>query len=138
MKTIEVQCNCGAVKMRLRGEPIAQLYCHCDDCQAVHGAAYVPAAMYSTNATEVVSGEVLWWKRKTTLRASCRACGARLFSEPPGLGVRAIVAYLLPEGSFTPTFHMQCQHALLPVKDALPHFKGFPAMWGGSDEKVSW
>jgi hypothetical protein len=21
-----------------------QLYCHCDDCQSAHGAAYVPAA----------------------------------------------------------------------------------------------
>jgi hypothetical protein len=33
---------------------------------------------------------------------------------------------------------MQCQHALLPVKDALPHFKGFPAAMGGSDERMPW
>jgi hypothetical protein len=31
--TTPIQCLCGAVKMELTGEPIAQLYCHCDDCQ---------------------------------------------------------------------------------------------------------
>jgi hypothetical protein len=48
------------------------------------------------------------------------------------------IASLLPKGSFSPTFHIQCQHAVRPVRDDLPHFKGFPASFGGSDEKVTW
>ena len=41
-KTVLVQCRCGEVQLELTGDPTVQFYCHCDDCQAVHGAAYVP------------------------------------------------------------------------------------------------
>ena len=133
-----IQCHCGAVKMELAGDPVVCLYCHCDDCQAAHGGAYLPAAMYRTAQTRVVAGEPILWKRKTTARATCPACGTRIFAEPAGLGVRSITANLLPKGVFQPAFHVQCQHALLPVKDELPHFKDYPAMLGGSDDRVSW
>lgn len=135
---ITVQCLCGAVALELTGEPLAQLYCHCDDCQAVHTAAYVPAVMYRLSNTRLIRGELLLWKRMVTIRATCRACGTRVYSEPPEMGIRAILALLLPPGFFKPTFHIQCQYALLPVKDDLPHFKGFPAAFGGSDEQVPW
>ncbi len=36
----KVQCRCGAVAVEISAEPIVQFYCHCDDCQAVHGGAY--------------------------------------------------------------------------------------------------
>jgi hypothetical protein len=48
------------------------------------------------------------------------------------------MANLLPEGTFKPTFHIQCQHALRPVRDDLPHYKGYPAPFGGTDETVNW
>jgi hypothetical protein len=138
MTPILVRCACGAVAVELTGEPFACVYCHCDDCQAVHGAGYLPAAMYLFAQTRLVSGEPLLWKRKHTMRATCRDCGSRVFAEPPGQWIRSITASLLPPGLFQPTFHMQCQHALLPVKDALPHYKGYPALFGGSDEQVEW
>ena len=37
-----------------------------------------------------------------------------------------------------PEFHINCRYVVLPVKDDLPHFKGFPAKFGGSDETVDW
>jgi hypothetical protein len=138
MSTTEVQCPCGAVKLELTGAPLAHFYCHCDDCQAVHSAAYIPAVMYRVPQVRVVAGEPGLWKRKTTVRATCRECGTRVFAEPQGMGVRSIPASLLPPGLFQPTFHMQCQHAVLPVRDSLPHYKGFPAKFGGSDEQMPW
>lgn len=54
------------------------------------------------------------------------------------MGVRGVSAYLLPAGQFKPQMHIQCHEALVPVQDDLPHFKGFPAAFGGSDEKVAW
>ncbi len=39
---MNIQCRCGAVELELASEPIVQFFCHCDDCQAVHGAAYAP------------------------------------------------------------------------------------------------
>jgi hypothetical protein len=138
MTAITIQCPCGAITIELTGEPVACFYCHCDDCQAVHGAAYLPAALYRHEQTRVVAGQPLLWKRRTTARGTCGACGTRLFAEPPDLEIRSITGYLLPKGVFRPTFHVQCQHALLPVSDDLPHYKGFPAMFGGSDERVPW
>ena len=60
------------------------------------------------------------------------------YAEPSDASLRSVTAYLLPPGVFRPAFHMQCQHALLPVVDELPHYKGFPALFGGSDEQVDW
>lgn len=138
MSTVEIHCNCGEVRMRLHGEPLVQVYCHCDDCRAAHGGAYLPAAIYPYAAVEVVAGAPGLWRRKWTIRATCPTCGTRLFAEPPGQEVRSVPASLLPAGSFKPAWHIQCQHALLPVRDDLPHFKGFPAAFGGSDETVDW
>jgi hypothetical protein len=54
--TIRVQCRCGEVEIELTGEPLLQFYCPCDDCQAVHGAAYAPDSVYPSDAVTVVRG----------------------------------------------------------------------------------
>jgi hypothetical protein len=41
--TLEIGCNCRAVRVELTGALVAQVYCHCGDCQAVRGAGYVAA-----------------------------------------------------------------------------------------------
>jgi hypothetical protein len=133
-----ISCLCGDVRVELAGDPIAQCYCHCDDCQRAHMAAFVPVAIYPVHAVKVVSGDPVSWNVERTPRTSCARCGTRIFAEPPGVGIRGVMALLLPPGSFKPAFHMQCQHAVLPIRDDLPHFKGFPAAFGGSDEKVDW
>jgi hypothetical protein len=54
------------------------------------------------------------------------------------LGVRGVSGFLLPANMFKPDFHIHCQHAVVPVKDPLPHFKALPASFGGNDETVGW
>jgi len=134
----KVQCHCGAVQVEISGEPLVQLYCHCEDCQAAHGAAYVPISIYPAAAVNVTQGTLTWWTLKRTPRASCSACGTRIVNEPVGRGIRGVIGYLLPKGTFKPTLHIQCQGANLPVRDGLPHVKAFPAAFGGSDETVDW
>jgi hypothetical protein len=138
VSTLDIQCPCGHVGVELRGEPLAQIYCHCDDCQIAHGAAYVPAAIYPAAAVKVTRGEPITWTRRTTPRATCPRCGARIFASPPGDRIRGVTAYLLPEGRFKPSFHIYCQFARLPVKDDLPHYKTVPTRFGGSDETMEW
>jgi hypothetical protein len=133
-----IACPCGETRLALDGAPFVSLYCHCKDCQVVHGAAYLPAAMYHFAQTRIVAGSPLIWTRKHTQRASCGRCGCRLYAEPPGQWLRSIVATLLPPGLFQPAYHMNCDSALLPVRDRLPHYRGFPAALGGSDECVEW
>jgi hypothetical protein len=138
MTTINVLCRCGALAMAISGEPLAHLYCHCDDCQAVHGAAYVPAVLYRFEQTRLLSRAPTLWTLRHTTRATCPVCGTRFYAEPPGQWLRSVSATLLPPGTFRPTCHINCRYALLPVRDDLPHFAGFPAAFGGSDERVPW
>jgi hypothetical protein len=138
MATQDISCHCGGVKIRLTGDPVVHLYCHCGDCQRIAGAGCVPYAIYPSDAVEVVEGETRTWALKTNPRTRCAKCSTLLFGQPVGMGVRGISAYLLPPGQFRPQLHIQCQDALVPVKDDLPHFKAFPASFGGSDEKVAW
>lgn len=119
------------------GQPRAQFYCHCQDCQLVHGAAYVPVAFYLASALKIVRGEPGRWQLKTTPRRTCGACGTRMFAEPNDR-VRGVTATLLPAGLFQASFHMNCDSARLPVRDPLPHYRQLPAFMGGTDETVEW
>lgn len=135
---IEIQCQCGAVRIELYGVARAHYFCHCDDCQAVHGASYVPVALYYASAVRVTRGNPVRWTLRSTPRTWCRDCGTRLFAEVPHLGVRGVSGALLPRGTFKPAFHMHCQFVVRPIQDDLPHYKGFPASLGGSNEQVEW
>ena len=138
MSTLNIACHCGHVKIRLTGKPVVDLYCHCEDCQRITGAGCVPYAIYPQAAVEVTEGDTMRWALKTNPRTRCSHCGTYLFGMPEGMGIHGISAYLLPPGNFKPQMHIMCKDALLPVKDELPHFAGFPASFGGSDEKVAW
>jgi membrane protease YdiL (CAAX protease family) len=132
-----IQCSCGAVEMRLIGKPMMQYVCHCDDCQAVHGKAYA-CSLYPAAAVSVERGETDTFTLKTSPRTKCKRCGTYLFAEVPGYGVRGVNAAQFPEGMFSPEFHIQCRYATAPVEDNLPHYKGTPARFNGSDELMSW
>lgn len=129
---------CGEVKLSLDGDPIQQFYCHCDDCQAVHGAAYIGLALYTHESVKITQGRPEKWIYKTNPRSRCPNCGTMLFAEPLGAPFKGVKANLLPENMFKPSFHIQCQSAVLPVSDDLPHYKGFPKIFRGSDELINW
>jgi hypothetical protein len=137
-ETLTIQCRCGAVAVQVTGEPIVQMFCHCDDCQAVHGAAYVPESVYPADAVRVVRGEPSTWKLKRSPRYTCRDCGTRLFIDVLPLKLRGVNGWLLPPGTFQAAFHMQCKFAVRPVKDDLPHYASRPARFGGSEDVVDW
>ena len=97
-----------------------------------------PSSAYPADAVRVVRGDPTTWKLKRNPRYTCRDCGTRLFIDVLALGLRGVNGCLLPPGEFRPTFHMQCQFAVMPVQDGLPHFKSRPGRFGGSDELVNW
>src|SRR5215475_2324006 len=99
--TTLVRCRCGAVEMEISADPIAQFFCHCDDCQAVHGAAFVPESVYPASAVR---------------------------------GLRGVNGYLLPQERFHAQYHMQCQFAVRPLVDELPHYKSRAPQFGGPSD----
>ena len=135
---MRVNCRCGKIEIEVAAEPLAQFLCHCDDCQAVHGAAYVPESVYPADAVTIVTGEPASWTLKRNPRFFCRDCGTRLFIEVAAFNLRGLNGYLLPSESFRPQFHMQCQFAIRPVTDDLPHYRSRPPQFGGTDERVDW
>lgn len=116
---------------------MAQYVCHCDDCQAVHGKPY-PVSLYPASAVALMGGETDVFTLKTTPRTKCRRCGTYLFAEVPGYPFRGVNGDLLPEGRFTPEFHVQCRYATTPIEDNLAHFKDTPAKFRGSGELMPW
>lgn len=128
-----LHCSCGTVEIQLTGKPLVQYFCHCDDCQAVHGKAYA-CSLYPTSSVSIQRGETDTFTLKTSPRTRCKHCETYLFAEVPGYSVRGVNADLLPAGLFSPEFHMQCRYATAPITDDLPHFKGIPARFKGSDE----
>jgi len=138
MPLLDLTCRCGAIHLEIEAEPIAQVYCHCDDCRAAHAAAYVASAVYPAAAVRLVGAKPGVRAVKTTERLHCPAYGTHLLSEIPSAGLRSVNAFLLPAGVFQPTAHVQCHHAVAPIADTLPHYAGFPAAFGGDDSRVDW
>ena len=137
MALTQVRCGCGVVEVQLTGAPVAQYVCHCVDCQAVHGKAY-PVALYPASAVVVTQGETCTFTLKTSPRTKCSRCGTYLFAEVPGQPFRGVNGDLLPEGRFTPEFHIQCRHATARIEDNLPHYRDTPTKFRGSGELMSW
>jgi hypothetical protein len=125
----EIQCRCGAVAVAVTGAPMAQFFCHCDDCQAVHGAAYVPVSLYPADAVTLIRGEPTAWKLRSMARRTCPTCGTRVFAAPEGLGFCGVSGALLPPGTFHPRFHIQCKFAMRPIRDDLPRYRCLPSMF---------
>lgn len=138
MNPIQASCRCGEVTLTISAEPVAQFFCHCRDCQMAHSGAYVAASMHPAAAVVASGGELSTRVMRTTRRMQCAHCGTPLFAELDSFGIRSVNAYLLPEAAFQPQFHVQCQDAVRPVVDGLPHYRVFPARFGGSDDCMEW
>ena len=117
------------------GPALLQYYCHCDDCQTVHGKAF-GLSPFSAAAVSVLRGNTEVYVLRSSPRTKCKHCATFLFAEVAGF--RGVNGDLLPAGTFRPEFHIQCRYAPAPICDALPHYKGRPARFCGSDELMSW
>jgi hypothetical protein len=135
---LEIKCPCGSAHLRIKGEPLAQFWCHCSDCQQVHGGAYVAEAIYSAENVELSDGKTVVFSLKTTPRVSCAQCGTRLFADLTEIGMRGLNGYLLPAGMFNPTLHIYCAEAVAPILDGRPHYRTKPVAFGGDDALMDW
>lgn len=138
MTPIETGCLCGAVRIRIDGEPIVGFYCHCPDCRAAHGAAYIGVALYPSSAVEVTAGDVATFTIESLPRGFCARCGTRLFARVPDSDFTGVVATRLPAGVFRPEFHIHGRHALAPVRDELAHYLALPPVFGGDGARADW
>ena len=134
---MKIQCRCGAVEIEISAEPIVQFFCHCDDCQAVHGGA-LRRIRLSADAVKVVRGDPTTWKLKRNPRFTCRECGTRLFIDVELVGAAGRQRISAPAGGIS----SRLSHALpvrRPARRRRPSaLQGHAQLFGGSDETVEW
>ena len=90
---VEGGCQCGAVRYRLTGAPLAVYNCHCKDCQRFSGAGWAMSMPVARERIELTSGSLNAYDStadsgRVVRMVSCPQCHARLWNEPlsaPGM-----------------------------------------------------
>lgn len=132
-------CFCGAVELRVSGEPAAMGYCHCRSCRSWSAGPVNAFTIWPADAVQVTKGgEFVKTFHKTELshRKYCSRCGGHLMASHPPLNVVDVFAATIPDLDFIPQVHLNYAETVLPMRDGLPKMKDFPAEFGGSGETV--
>jgi len=138
-KSYRGSCFCGAVEMRVSGEPAAMGYCHCASCRSWSAGPVNAFSLWKPEALKVTKGAdqiAAYHKTKTSNRKWCKACGGHLFTEHPAWGLTDIYAATIPDLPFKPGIHVHYQETVLRIRDGLPKMKDVPKEMGGSGETL--
>ena len=143
-RTYEGGCFCGAVRIAVRGRPVAAGLCHCESCRRWHSAPVNAWALWPDAAVEVTGGgeELLEFNRQggdgPSGRSSCRRCGGAVFNRKPHFGMTVVYAMTLADSelAFEPTFHCYYGEGVLHLADGLPKFADLPENLGGTGERL--
>ena len=82
-------CNCGAIRIEARGQPVRVGLCHCITCRKAGGAAFTANAIWRGDDV-TIHGDTRIWKDATVSRHFCPSCGSSLFGVSDGTGEIAI------------------------------------------------
>jgi len=137
--TYEGQCFCGAVRIRVSGDPLAMTYCHCDSCRSWSGSPVHASTIWVAESVEIAAGgELLGTFHKTpesiSHRQFCTRCGGHLMISHPTMGVFDVFPAILRTLEFIPSMHVNYAETVLPFDDELPKYRDFPKEFGGSGE----
>ena len=78
-------CNCGAIRIEARGQPLRIGLCHCTTCRKESGAPFTANAIWRVNDV-TIQGHTASWKDWTDARHFCPSCGSALFGVSDGTG----------------------------------------------------
>jgi hypothetical protein len=137
--TFEGACFCGAVGLRIVGEPVEMGYCHCESCRIHSGAPVVSFALFADHQVTITRGAELlgaFNKAGTSARRFCLRCGGSVMTEHPGTCYTDVSATVLRCLPFRPTIHLNYAEAILPMRDGLAKLEDFPASFGGSGRTI--
>ena len=134
-KTYSGKCFCGAVEIRVTGEPAAMGYCHCASCRSWSAGPVNAFTLWKPDAVTLTkgAGEVgAYHKTKNSERKWCERCGGHLFTEHPEWALTDVYAATIPEFAFKPGVHVHYQESVLRIRDGLPKMKDLPKEMGGT------
>lgn len=129
-------CFCGAVTVEVIGDPVAEGFCHCNDCRAWSGTPVTAYALWPS-AQVTIAGEIDSYTRTgTTHRKSCAACGSLIAAEIPATGLTDVFPVRLEGRAFRPRAHVHYSARIIDMQDGLPKFADMPTEAGGSGKMI--
>lgn len=133
------QCSCGAVQMKVEGEPVVQCYCHCNSCRSYTGSPVNTPVLWPRANVTFTSGEDKLRRYSKSGHAesgrfTCSVCDGVVGAYLAGPGLFDIFSGLFSDLDFKPTVHLNYENSVLPIRDGLPKLKDMPQDWGGSGE----
>lgn len=134
-KSYKGSCFCGAVQLKVSGEPAGMGYCHCDSCRHWSAGPVNAFTLWKPEAVEVTQGvESIGAYNKTpgSTRKWCKKCGGHILTDHPSMGLVDVYAAVIPSLPFQPGVHVHYQETKLRIKDGLPKMKDMPKEMGGS------
>ena len=133
-------CFCGAVEIRVTGQPNAMGYCHCRSCRSWSAGPVNAFTLWPPEAVEVVRGAEhvqRFVKTDMSHRMYCGKCGGHLMTEHPPLQMTDVYAATIPTLPFVPQVHVNYAETVLRMRDGLPKLRDFPAEFGGTGQTVA-
>jgi hypothetical protein len=78
-------CQCGALRYRVDGDPVAVAVCHCSECQRQSGSAFGMSLIARSDAFRWLSGEPRLFTTRADSGATrecffCESCGVRIYN----------------------------------------------------------
>jgi len=131
----EGSCFCGAVKLKVTGEPVAMGYCHCTSCRSWSAGPVNAFSLWKPESVTVTQGANqigTFAKTPASERKWCMRCGGHLMSAHPAWNLVDVYAATIPSFRFKPGVHVHYQETVLRMPDGLPKMKDIPAEMGGS------
>jgi hypothetical protein len=132
-------CFCGAVELRVVGQPVAMGFCHCTSCREWSAGPvnaftlWPPTAVTITHGAELVAS---FQKSENSIRKWCKKCGGHLLTEHPRFELTDVYAAVIPNLPFQPGVHVNYADTVLRMHDGLPKLEGFPKELGGSGTPI--
>ncbi|SAK49058.1 glutathione-dependent formaldehyde-activating protein [Caballeronia catudaia] len=105
-------CACGAVRVRVTGEPKEVNLCHCMTCRRIHGAPFGVYAIFTRAAFDVSGGTVAWESSATGKRHHCPTCGSPVYLAFDGVDEIEVPTGIFDEtGLYPPQYEIWCKSA---------------------------
>ena len=108
LETHKGGCFCGAVSVEVTGKPVAQGFCHCDNCRAWSATPVTAYALFPSQTVKVTAGEdaLSVYTGATGLRRQhCKKCGGGVMSEITQAGLIDLYPPVIPTFKFEPEAH---------------------------------
>jgi hypothetical protein len=110
-ETINIQCQCGELTLQIKGPPVVQLVCHCNDCKDATKLPFVECVFYPSTACSSQGNSSPSEMKGSSGYAksyfSCANCETPMYARVQALnGAWAVVANQQTSFAFDPQAHI--------------------------------